>query len=200
MRSVTENRPRRGRPGHDQQAVVAAAVEAFDECGYDATTMGQIAERLGVSKSAIYHHVEGKEELLTLALDTAFSALDAGLAAAEAPGADLEHDFERALADMVAVLVEHRRFVRLLLRLRGNTPAQQEALARRRAFDARMAGIIAAAQEAGVVREDLDATVLARLLFGALNSTVDWYRPDGRLSPEDLTRSVLAVVLHGVAA
>ncbi|GMA39188.1 TetR/AcrR family transcriptional regulator [Mobilicoccus caccae] len=80
---MTDRPARRGRPGHDQQAVILAAVAAFDEHGYDATTMGMIAERLKVSKSALYHHVDGKEELLTLALETAFEALDAGLRSAE---------------------------------------------------------------------------------------------------------------------
>ena len=42
---------RRGRPGYDRQGVLEVAVRAFNEIGYDATSMGTLAERLGLSKS-----------------------------------------------------------------------------------------------------------------------------------------------------
>ena len=60
---------RRGRPGHDQRSVLDLSVEVFNRHGYDATSMGMLAEQLGISKSAIYHHVTSKEHLLRLALD-----------------------------------------------------------------------------------------------------------------------------------
>ncbi len=57
---MTENgRARRGRPGHDQDAVLAAAVRLFIARGYEATSMGDLAEALGITKSSIYHHVTG---------------------------------------------------------------------------------------------------------------------------------------------
>ena len=62
---------RRGRPGYDRQAVLEAAVEVFNERGYDGTSMEDLSKRLGIAKSAIYHHVSGKEELLKMALDRA---------------------------------------------------------------------------------------------------------------------------------
>ncbi|MCZ4141560.1 TetR family transcriptional regulator, partial [Escherichia coli] len=77
----TANRPaKRGRPGYDQEAVLRIAVEAFNEYGYDATSMGKLADRLGISKSAIYHHVPSKEDLLRLALDEALIPLEAVIA------------------------------------------------------------------------------------------------------------------------
>lgn len=197
---MTDRPARRGRPGHDQQAVILAAVAAFDEHGYDATTMGMIAERLKVSKSALYHHVDGKEELLTLALETAFEALDAGLRSAEHSPETLDVRFEAFIREMVQILIDYQPFVRLLLRLRGNSPAELRALTRRREFDARMSAIVLQAQLAGLLRDDLDPTVVARLLFGAMNSTVDWFRPSGRVSPDELTEALLALVFHGVAA
>jgi len=68
---------RRGRPGYDLASVLAVAVEVFNERGYDRTSMRDLAERLGIAKSAIYHHVTGKEELLRLALDRALAGLSA---------------------------------------------------------------------------------------------------------------------------
>ena len=53
--------PRRGRPGYDRQGVLDVAVRAFNEFGYDATSMGTLADRLGLSKSAVYHHFPSKD-------------------------------------------------------------------------------------------------------------------------------------------
>ena len=64
-----------GRPGHDLASVLAVAVELFNERGYDGTSMGDLAAGLGIAKSAIYHHVASKEELLSLALDRALDGL-----------------------------------------------------------------------------------------------------------------------------
>src|SRR4051794_27341460 len=83
--------PRRGRPGHDQGAVLRAAIELFIRKGYDATSIGDVAEELGVTKSAIYHHVPSKEHLLSQALDEALDELEATVAgAADAGGSAYE--------------------------------------------------------------------------------------------------------------
>ena len=67
--------PRRGRPGHDVDSVLAVAVEVFNERGYDGTSMRDLSTRLGIAKSAIYHHVPGKEALLGMAVDGALDGL-----------------------------------------------------------------------------------------------------------------------------
>ncbi|HEU5271659.1 MAG TPA: helix-turn-helix domain-containing protein, partial [Jatrophihabitans sp.] len=54
---------KRGRPGYDLDSLLAVAVEVFNERGYDGTSMEDLSRRLGIAKSAIYHHVAGKEEL-----------------------------------------------------------------------------------------------------------------------------------------
>ena len=74
---TTATTTKRGRPGYDQQSVLLIAVDVFNRHGYDATSMGILAENLGISKSAIYHHVPSKGDLLKLALDHALGGLEA---------------------------------------------------------------------------------------------------------------------------
>jgi AcrR family transcriptional regulator len=59
----------RGRPGYDLETLLGVTVAVFNERGYDGTSMEDLSRRLGITKSAIYHHVDSKEELLRLALD-----------------------------------------------------------------------------------------------------------------------------------
>jgi len=66
---------RRGRPGYDLQAVLDVSVRLFNERGYDGTSMEDLAGKLGITKSAIYHHVTSKEELLRLAVARALDGL-----------------------------------------------------------------------------------------------------------------------------
>ncbi|WP_448612014.1 TetR/AcrR family transcriptional regulator [Geodermatophilus sp. URMC 60] len=193
-------RTRRGRPGHSLDSLLDIAVAVFNERGYDATSMDELATRLGVTKSAIYHHVSSKVELLRLALDR---ALDALFAVTEEPGATTGPAIDRlehVVRGSVGVLAAELPFVTLLLRVRGNSPVEQEALRRRRQFDRVVTDLVRAAEEQGDVRPDVDPAVTSRLLFGTVNSLTEWYRPDGGLSADDLADALVATTFQGLRA
>lgn len=190
---------KRGRPGYDQEAVLAAAVDVFTRHGYEAASMGMLAEALGLSKSAIYHHVPSKVELLRLALDDALSALEAAADDAAARGSSPVDTLELLMRGTVKVLIEKQPEVRLLLRLRGNSEVENEAIVRRRAVDRRTSEVIRAAQDSGALRTDVEARVLARLMFGMINSIVEWHRPGNR-TVDELADTVTSVLLEGVRA
>ena len=174
--------PRRGRPGYDLESVLAVAVEIFNERGYDGTSMRELADRLGIAKSAIYHHVAGKEELLRLALDRALAGLSAVADRTRVLPAPAIERLEYLVRGSVEVLQAELPYVTLLLRVRGNTDVERAALDQRRAFDRFVAELVAQAVRDGDFRPDVDAMMTARLLFGLVNSVVEWYRPT---SPED---------------
>jgi AcrR family transcriptional regulator len=200
--TATENadptRTRRGRPGHSLDSLLDVAVTVFNERGYDATSMEELAARLGVTKSAIYHHVSSKVELLRLALDR---ALDALFAVTEEPGATTGPAIDRlehVVRGSIRVLAAELPFVTLLLRVRGNSPVEESALARRRRFDRIVTDLVRAAEEEGDVRPDVDPAITSRLLFGTVNSLTEWYRPDGGLSADDLADALVATTFDGL--
>ena len=171
---------RRGRPGYDLESLLAVAVEIFNERGYDRTSMRDLAQRLGIAKSAIYHHVAGKEELLRMALDRALAGLAAVTEQARVLPAPAIERLEYLVRGSVEVLEAELPYVTLLLRVRGNTEVERAALGQRRAFDRFVAELVAQAMRDGDIRPDVDAMVTARLLFGLVNSVVEWYRPGPR--------------------
>ncbi len=196
--TVTTGNGRRGRPGHSLESLLDVAVAVFNERGFEATSMDELAVRLGVTKSAIYHHVPSKVELLRLALDR---ALDALFAVTEEPGATSGRAIDRlehVVRGSVRVLTAELPFVTLLLRVRGNSPVEQAALQRRRQFDRVVTDLVRAAEEEGDVRPDVDPALISRLLFGTVNSLVEWYRPDGPLSPDDLADALVATTFDGL--
>ncbi len=191
---------RRGRPGYDLESLLQVVVVVFNERGYDGTSMEDLARTLGITKSAIYHHVPSKAELLRLALDRALDGLFAAAeeAKAEAAQGRAVDALEHLVRASVAVLVERLPFVTLLLRVRGNTAVEREALARRRQFDRLVADLARHAVAEGDLRPDVDFAVIARLLFGLVNSLVEWYRPEGGLAADDLADALCAVAFEGL--
>lgn len=189
---------RRGRPGYDQRQVLEIAVQLFIEQGYDATSVASLAERLGLSKSALYHHYESKEALLEVALEEAIGSLEGVLRERGAQIGLARERLEHVLRGAVRVLVEKLPYVTLLLRVRGNSGIERAALERRRGFDRDVTSLVRAAQVEGTVRADLDASVATRLLFGMVNSIVEWYRPTGAEGAAELAEDVLAVALDGL--
>jgi AcrR family transcriptional regulator len=189
---------RRGRPGYDQQGILAVAVAAFNQYGYDATSMGVLAERLGLSKSAIYHHFASKDEILERALDEALSGLEGVLDEADAARGRAADRLDRVLRGAVHVLVDKLPYVTLLLRVRGNTEVERRALERRRTFDRRVMALVTEARDEGSLRSDIDVRIVERLLFGMINSIVEWYRPGGKEDADRLADDVIAVALDGL--
>jgi AcrR family transcriptional regulator len=190
---------RAGRSPYDLAAVLDIATAAFNEFGYEATSMGTLAERLGTSKSAIYYHVTGKEDLLRLALDRALGELEQVLSQEGAIVGPADARLRFVLRGAVRVLVDDLPYVTLLLRLRGNSEVERSALARRREFDHAVAELVDEARAEGTLRADVDARTITRLLFGMINSIVEWYKPDGALTPDQLADDVITVAFDGLA-
>jgi len=189
---------RRGRPGHDLESVLRGAVKAFNERGYDGTSMEDLSRALGITKSAIYHHVASKEELLRLAVNRALDGLFALLDEISVMDARAMTRLEELARRSVLLLVAELPFVTLLLRVRGNTKAERAALARRREFDAAVASLVAQARDEGDLRPDVDPALVARLLYGMINSVTEWYRPRGGGRPAELAEVIVSVAFDGL--
>lgn len=192
------SQPRRGRPGHDLESVLQAAAKLFNERGYDGTSMEDLARRLGITKSAIYHHVRSKEELLRLAVDRALDGLFTVATEVDAmPGPAIDR-LEHLVRGSVAVLADRLPFVTVLLRVRGNTRIERQALVRRREFDQLVAKLVQQAEAEGDVRPDVDPLITSRLLFGMVNSLIEWYRPRGGVGSAELADAICKVAFEGL--
>jgi AcrR family transcriptional regulator len=187
------------RKPYDAEALLDVAVRVFNERGYDGTSMDDVARAAGITKASIYYHVSGKEELLERGmrrgLDALFGMLDepdAGLGSADAR-------LRYVLLRTVEIMSQQLPEVALLLRVRGNTPIERWALEQRRTFTRRIAALVQAAMDEGSLRTELEAGLVARLLFGMVNSIVEWYRRDGRLGPDDIARAIQSIAFSGLS-
>ena len=191
------------RDTYTPDSLLKVAVEVFIERGYDGTSMEHLSRAAGISKSSIYHHVRGKEELLRRAISRALNGLFGVLdepAAREGRAVDrLEHVTRRT----VEVLMAELPYVTLLLRVRGNTDTERWAMARRREFDQRVSELLKQAVADGDLRSDVDVRLATRLLFGMINSIVEWYRPGragrgGSATSDEVAEAVVLTAFAGL--
>ncbi|MDX6311820.1 MAG: hypothetical protein QOF84_2696 [Streptomyces sp.] len=189
------------RDTYTPETLLAVAVEVFIERGYDGTSMEHLSRAAGISKSSIYHHVRGKEELLRRAVGR---ALDGLFGILEEPGAEGGRAVERleyVTRRTAEVLMAELPYVTLLLRVRGNTQTERWAMERRREFDHRVTDLLKAAAAEGDLRADVDLRLATRLLFGMINSIVEWYRPKddgGGLERDQVADAVVRLAFDGL--
>ncbi|CAM5250811.1 TetR/AcrR family transcriptional regulator [Streptomyces xanthochromogenes] len=188
------------RDTYTPETLLTVAVRIFNERGYDGTSMEHLSKAAGISKSSIYHHVAGKEELLHRAVSRAIEGLFGVL---DEPGAVRGRSIERVeyvTRRTVEVLMAELPYVTLLLRVRGNTKTERWAMERRREFDQRVADLLKAAVADGDLRSDLDIRLATRLLFGMVNSLVEWYRPqrEGEADGDQVADTVVRMAFEGL--
>ena len=192
---------RRGRPGYDRETLIERSIEIFNERGYHGTSMDALARELGITKSAIYHHVGSKEDLLEQAiaqgLNQLFAVIDSQDARTEISA---EERLRAVIRGSVEVLITYRDSVALLLRVRGTSAAERRALEKRREIDERTRALVEAAIAEGSLRSDIDPGLITRLLFGMVNSLTEWYRPRPGRDAETVADAVATIAFEGLRA
>lgn len=192
---------RRGRPGYDRETLIERSIEIFNERGYHGTSMDALARELGITKSAIYHHVGSKEDLLEQAiaqgLNQLFAVIDSQDARTEISA---EERLRAVIRGSVEVLITYRDSVALLLRVRGTSAAERRALEKRREIDERTRALVEAAIAEGSLRSDIDPGLITRLLFGMVNSLTEWYRPRPDRDAATVADAVATIAFEGLRA
>jgi len=158
--------------------ILRAALVAFREHGYHATTLGDIAEQLGVRKTALYHYFPDKQSILLACHRDAIADLERITAAAR--------QLRTAEARLRHVVREH---VRVMTEALGGSPLafevsslaperQDEIITARDRYERELREIVAQGRRDGAFR-DVDPKLAAFILLGALNGIARWYRPGG---------------------
>ena len=157
-----------------------------------------LARAAGVTKPAFYHHVGGKEELLSRGLTKALDALFAMLEEPETLMGTASSRLRHIIRRIVELEDELLAPVTVLLRSRGTTEVERQALVRRRSFDAQVAALIAEGQNEGSLRGDIDPNLMARLVIGMATWVIEWYHPGGRWTIDDVANAVVEMASTGM--
>ena len=181
-------------------AVLKAAVRMFNERGFFATSLDDVAASLGVSKRTIYHYLSSKDQVLLECLTIGLEQLLEAAAQArqeEGTGRDRLVKFLRRYAE-----INMNDFGRCVIRT-GEEALSADSLPRYRAMkrdiDRELRSLIAQAIEDGSIAP-VDVKIAAFTVAGAINWPARWYKPEGAESPEQLAVAIVDLLLRGLGA
>jgi AcrR family transcriptional regulator len=173
------------------------AARLFAERGYHGTSIGQLAEALGVQKGSLYAHIAGKQELLHEAMRTgarafhgALDQIDDSLPATEKLRLALQAHL-RIVAEQLEIATV---FVQEWRYLEGER--LEEIVVERRRYEERIRGLFREGRELGELRSDLDDEAAALLFLSAANWAYTWLRPGA--DTDELAGRFWALLLDGV--
>jgi len=181
-----------------REAVLRTAAQLFNEKGYLASTLDEVAERLNVSKPTLYYYVDSKDAILFECVRTGLDMLQEAIKGVDAQGG-------RAIDKLTAAMRQYAEIVTMdfgmcVIRV-GEDPLPPEA---RRKLRGMKAGLDHEFRE--LIRQSIaegsiaacDPKVAAFTLAGALSWIGRWYRPDGGLSPRDIADQTIELLFTGL--
>ncbi|GAA2632460.1 TetR/AcrR family transcriptional regulator [Streptomyces axinellae] len=182
------------------QRLLAAATRLFAERGYDRTSVQEIVEAAGVTKGALYHYFGSKDDLLheiygrLLRLQT--ERLDA-LADSETP---VEQRLREAAVDVVVTTIDNLDDAMIFFRsMHQLSPEKQKQVrAERRHYHERFRALVEEGQEAGVFSTATPADLVVDYHFGSVHHLSSWYRPGGRLTPQQVAGHLADLLLRAL--
>lgn len=185
-----------------QQAIVATAAELFARNGFGATSLDDIAERLGATKGALYYHIKNKEEILRLIYLMVLTASEEPLARiveADLPPAE---KLSRAIAHHTAVAADRSPAMTVFYREQPHLtgPFAKEIILRKKTYETYFEHIILEGQAAGVFTTTIDAKIATFGILGMCNWLSQWYQADGQLSHAQIAAMFTAMVEGGLGA
>ncbi len=167
--------------------------------GYEATSMNDIAEAVGLTKAGMYHYIRGKEHLLFEIMSFAMDTVDEFIIGPAQNLADAEERLRSMIERHARRIVKEGGEVTILLEeMWALTPAHRRTIRRRKRvyFDAIRQTLEQLASE-GKLRA-VDPSVATLSLFGMVNWISRWYRRDGKLPPEAIVRDFTEIAMSSV--
>ncbi|KQS99629.1 TetR/AcrR family transcriptional regulator [Cellulomonas sp. Leaf395] len=164
--------------------ITRAAVDLFSTQGYANTSVQQIVEAAGVTKGAMYHYFESKDDLLFSVYERMLTLQTNHLEDIVGRGAPTAQTLHDVCVDVIETsidfLPEGTVFFRSVHML--SEPRQKEVTRRRRQYHDVFAGLIERGQQEGLYRTDIPRAVLVAHFFSDVHYLSNWYSPEG---PED---------------
>ncbi len=187
---------------HSRETVIKAAGKLFASRGYHGTSMQDLGNELGLLKSSIYSHVSSKEDLLLevvrraeqLFSQSARRALSSG-------GGDKERLRALVTGHLQVILDHHDEASTFLHEARALDERYREAvLAARDRYEDVFRRVIRSGIRSGEFDSRTDPVAATIFVLSLLNAVVRWYRPDGRLGPQELTEEMWRFIGSGILA
>jgi AcrR family transcriptional regulator len=183
-----------------KEQVIRSAAELFKEKGYAASSMRDLAQKLGIEAASLYSHIKSKEEILqTLCFDMAADFRESlekvekqNVSAREKLSLGIIGHVNVMARDLTASAVfmnEHRHL---------SNPYLRDFLLLRINYINRFKGIIEEGVSKGEFKKNIDTKLAVMTLFSSLNWMPMWYSPEGSIEPKELGQQLADMLVNGL--
>ncbi|WMD21434.1 TetR/AcrR family transcriptional regulator [Achromobacter seleniivolatilans] len=186
-----------GADSERRRELVLTAGRLFCKHGYERTTVRELARAVGLQSGSLFHHFRSKEEILVAVMNNGIQeVLDDGeraLAHYKAPADRLAALFRVHMWSMLQGAGGDAMNA-LVYEWRSLSPGSQSTVKELSdRYEAMWQSVVSGAVSAGLIKGD--ARVIKRCVLGAMNLTVQWYKPGGRLAPAAFIDAMLLAQL-----
>jgi len=187
-----------------REELVKTAAEVFQEKGYEASTLNDVAERMGTDRASLYYYVGSKQELFQ---EVVQDVLEANLKEARRIKKEALKPSEklaRLVRTMMVSYEENYPFTYVYIQEDMSRVASQDSewaqtmTSRTRSFEKIVKGFIEDGVAKKEFRSDISPEVAANGLYGMLNWTHRWFRPGRGLDANQVAESFASLFLEGM--
>ena len=191
---------RKSAPNNERRAeIYRTAAQIILRKGYDATSINDIANALGMTKAGLYHYINGKKELLFDIMNFGLDELEDEVGTPAQSIADAEARLRFIVASHARLVTRGQGAITILVdEITALTPAQNRKITRRKRvhFD-RLRDLLNELKAEGKLH-DVDTTVATFSLLGMISWLSRWFRQDGALTDEQVADEIVKIAVHGL--
>ena len=182
-----------------REKILAAAVQLFAEFGYHAATMRDIARVTGIQAASIYYHYANKQALLVEIMDTHMRNLNTNLERITHHQANIQQRLHEAIANHIRLHTTYKsEFFIIDTEIRALEGENRGAiLALRDRYEALLQALLREGMEQGIFRP-VDIKVASYALIAMCTEVAAWFRPDGRLSVQQVIDIYTQMITEGL--
>ena len=183
-----------------RQEILRTAARLFQQRGYDATSMNDVAAALKLSKGGLYHHFQSKDEILFHIMSHAMDITEDRVIKAARTVMDPEERLRTLIRLHIDVVLSVRdREITVMLHENHPLPPplRKQINARKKDYIHFVEGVIADTQKARGSSGSVTPRAAAFALMGMINWIYQWYRTGGELRGEDLVRQYTEIFFAG---
>lgn len=181
-----------------RNAVLTTAARMFNERGFHATSLDDIAASLHVSKPTLYYYVKNKDEILLACVNKGLHMTLEGIEASRQAGGNVLDQLRACMQVYAEIVVQP--FGMCLIRVGDEEvpePSRSELRRMKSEIDLAFRHLVEQGVQEGSIAP-CDPKIMAFVIAGALSWIGRWYQPEGRYSAEEVIAQCLAGVLNGV--
>jgi TetR/AcrR family transcriptional regulator, cholesterol catabolism regulator len=183
-----------------RQEILRTAARLFQEQGYHATSMNDVAAALKLSKGGLYHHFQSKDEILFQIMNHAMDITEERVINPARSIRDPEERLRTLIRLHIDVVLSVRdREITVMLHENHPLPPtlRKRINARKKDYVHFVEGVIADVQRMKQARPVVDPKAAAFALLGMVNWIYQWYKAEGSLRAQDLVRQYTEVFFAG---